>query len=390
MGNKLKNSLQNIQNFIALGMPNENFLIEKLNERRSNLSLRTLKLPSDKIDFYSNDYLGLARNAIFYAELRAYLDQNHLAHGSTGSRLISGQHPVFEKTERQIATFHQAGAALIFNSGYDANLGLFSSIASKGDTLLYDSLVHASIRDGIRLSFAGAFSFQHNDPESLEAKLRRQKERCFVVVESVYSMDGDQAPLKEMQSLCENYGAYLIVDEAHATGVIGEQGEGLVQHLGLQNRCFARVHTFGKALGVHGAAVVGSDILKQFLINYARPFIYTTALPPASVAAVAMAYQRFPEMVAERNSLRKLVDFFQKATLPFERTISNTPIQILLTPGNENAKHYANHLQERGFQVNAILAPTVPKGEERLRIVLHSFNTKDELERLTKVLSGLV
>lgn len=370
-------------------MQNEDFLLKKLHGREANSSLRTLDKQQKGIDFYSNDYLGLAGNKDFQGKLSSRIRETNLSHGSTGSRLISGNHPLFEEAEKLIADFHEAEAALIFNSGYDANTGLLSSIPGREDVILYDSLVHASVRDGIRLSLAVAFSFAHNDPKQLEEKLQRIKKRVFVVVESVYSMDGDKAALEAIVFLCKKYRAYLIVDEAHATGVVGQRGEGLVQHLGLQDQCFARIPTFGKALGVHGAAIVGSNILKQFLLNYARSFIYTTALPPAPVAAIVETYRRFPLMKTERDHLKGLITLFQKADIPFKKKVSETPIQIVLTPGNEQAKKLEKQLQKQGFMIRAILSPTVPKGSERLRIILHSFNTREEVEELVKTFERL-
>jgi 8-amino-7-oxononanoate synthase len=371
---------------VALGMPDEPFLSQKLEERRAGGALRSLQTLSGKTDLYSNDYLGLARSNILGEMIAADISSRHLPHGSTGSRLLSGNHPVFEETERIIAETHHGQAALIFNSGYDANTGLLSSVPARGEVILYDSLIHASLRDGVRLSLATAHSFPHNDMDRLEDRLRRLDRPAFVVVESVYSMDGDLAPLEIIASLCERYGARLIVDEAHATGVVGAGGEGLVQQLKLEDKCLARIHTFGKALGVHGAAVVGSNTLKQYLVNFARSFIYTTALPPSSVAAIAAAYRLFPSMHAERAHLDQLINGFRKAGLPFERTDSATPIQILVTPGNEKAKALEARLQQAGLGVRAILSPTVPKGKERLRIVLHSFNTSSELQVLLQQL----
>ena len=219
--------------------------------------------------------------------------------GSGGSRLLAGNYPLIEKLEKSIASFHDAEAGLIFNSGYDANIGLLSCIALKEDTILYDQLIHASLRDGIRLGYAQSFSFEHNNPASLELRLKQAAGTVYVVTESLFSMDGDLAPLQEMAALCEQYNAKLIVDEAHATGIVGEHGEGLVQHLQLQSKCFARIHTFGKALGVHGAIVLGSSFLRSYLINFSRPFIYTTALPPCTVQHIAEAYKLFPGMVIE-------------------------------------------------------------------------------------------
>lgn len=370
-------------------MPEEDFLMQKLEERKQRFAIRTLKKQSNRFDFDSNDYLGLAGNGEFQKSVRQEISKHRLSFGSTGSRLLSANHELFEQTEHVIARFHNTAAALIFNSGYDANVGLLHSIASRGDAIIYDSLVHASLRDGIRLSLAPSFSFLHNDLKSLEYKLAHVKRRSFVVVESVYSMDGDQAPLKSICNLCSKYDAYLIVDEAHATGVIGSKGEGLVQSLGLGPACLARIHTFGKALGVHGAAVVGSEVLKQYLVNYARTFIYTTALAPASVAAIAAAYRSFPKMNAERAHLKKLIAFFQKSRVPFEKSPSLTPIQVLITPGNETATAVAKALQENGFDIKPILSPTVPEGKERLRIVLHAFNSLDEVGQLISLLGEL-
>ena len=375
----------------------ENFLEKKLGERRRQNAFRQLRLPDGKTDFCSNDYLGIATRGLIEQHLAAEdlrlasggPDQNSgqpgiasLHHGSGGSRLLAGNYSLIEETEKTLADFHEAPAALIFNSGYDANLGLLSCVPQRGDTVLYDYLSHASIRDGIRLSFAQAHSFLHNDCRDLEKKLQAAKGNIFVVTESVFSMDGDQAPLQEMAGLCRQYGAFLVVDEAHATGVIGKKGEGLVQELGLQDDCFARVHTFGKAVGCHGAIVLGSSLLRDYLINFSRSFIYTTALPETSVQAIRTAYALFPGMEPERQHLRALIAHFQQAALGFERLNSRTPVQVVIVPGNEAVKELAGQLQSRGLDVRPILYPTVPKGGERLRIVLHAFNTIAELDTL--------
>lgn len=357
----------------------EEFLVKRLEERIQRHAFRQLRLPEDKVDFCSNDYLGLVNG-----NLTGLATEPGYRKGSTGSRLLAGNYALIEDTEQLIARFHKAPAGLIFNSGYDANTGLMSCIARKGDTILYDALSHASIRDGIRLSFAQSFAFRHNDLEDLEKRLQRTggTGSVFVVTESVFSMDGDIAPLKAMVSLCTNYQAHLIVDEAHTTGVVGEQGEGVVQELGLEKHCFARIHTFGKALGAHGAIVLGSEPLRNYLINFSRPFIYTTALPESSMAVIREAYRVFPEMKEERRHLARLIEQFQQAALPFERLISQTPIQGIIVPGNEAVKNLADRLQAEGLDVRPILSPTVPAGTERLRIVLHAFNTPAELARL--------
>jgi len=208
-------------------MYNDEFLNKKLNERKQQNAFRTLRITKDKTDFCSNDYLGIVKNNL----LQLSTDNCQLRTGSTGSRLLSGNYKLIEETEKEIAIFHQSQTALIFNSGYDANVGLLSSIPQRGDTILYDFLSHASIRDGIRLSFAESFSFAHNDVNDLEKKLNHAKGNIFVVTESVFSMDGDVCPLQQLVQVCKKYNAHLVIDEAHATGVVGERGEGLVQHL---------------------------------------------------------------------------------------------------------------------------------------------------------------
>ena len=362
----------------------EDFLDKKLNKRAKDHSVRKLVFrPTDMIDFTSNDYLGIVKNGLIEQAV-----PSNLSHGSTGSRLLSGNYHLIEETENLIANFHNAEAALIFNSGYDANTGLLSCVPQKNDTIIYDQLSHSSLRDGIRLSFANAFSFFHNDLNYLEKKLKSAGKggEKFVVTESIYSMDGDRAPLKQIADLCERFNAALIVDEAHATGIIGEKGEGLVQESFLEEKCFARIHTFGKACGVHGAAIVGSKKLRDYLINFSRQFIYSTSLPPASTQAIKISYETFPSMQEERNHLNELVKIFQSIKLRFKILESDTPIQPVVIPGNEEVKKVAEVCHQKNFDVRPILYPTVPEGQERLRIVLHSFNSETEIRSLLRVL----
>ena len=257
-------------------------LSSKLEIRKQFNSLRSLQSSASLIDFASNDYLGFSQlESIFNQTHQFVIEHNFTQNGATGSRLISGNHPLYQLAEDYIAQFHQCESALIFNSGYDANVGFFSSVPQKGDLILYDELCHASIRDGIKLSNAKAYKFTHNDFEELEALIQRHKAaNIYVVTESVFSMDGDTPNLEELVNVCKKHNCYLVVDEAHALGVFGDKGEGLVQMLGLQEEVFARIMTFGKGLGCHGAAVLGSNELKQYLINFTRSFIYTTGLPP--------------------------------------------------------------------------------------------------------------
>lgn len=366
----------------------EDFLHKKIEERKTQNAYRQLTQRDQKIDFCSNDYLGVVRNNLIKGRTENWeLKTGNLRHGSTGSRLLSGNYELIEETEKLIAKFHDAEAGLIFNSGYDANIGLLSCVPQRGDTIIYDYLSHASIRDGIRLSFAESFSFAHNRLDELEKKLSVAKGNIFVVTESVFSMDGDFAPLDEISGLCERYNANLIVDEAHATGIVGKKGVGLVQDMGLQAKCFARIHTFGKALGAHGAIVLGSEVLRDYLINFSRTFIYTTALPESSVAIIKDAYGIFPELNLERAHLQTMIATFQNGDIGFEKLKSLTPVQVVIISGNEAVKKKAQQLMENNFDVRPIVYPTVPKGRERLRIVMHSFNTIKEAEDLINLLS---
>jgi 8-amino-7-oxononanoate synthase len=369
----------------------DEFLSKRLEERKQQQLSRSLKLSAPgSIDFCSNDYLGIVTNDLI-GTIEKIESRTKWKTGATGSRLLSGNYPLIEEAEEKIAAFHQAEAALIFNSGYDANVGLLSCVPQRNDVVIFDSLSHASIRDGIRLSFAASYSFQHNDLSELEKKLEvaveEKSNNRFVVTESVFSMDGDIAPLQDILRVCSKYDAKLIVDEAHATGVVGESGEGLVQVLQLQNEIFARVHTFGKALGVHGAVVLGSNRLKEYLINFSRAFIYTTALPEMSIHHLLETYLIFPSLNKERKKLHDLVTLFQELPIGLEKLKSNSAIQGVVVPGNEAARNLATKLQKNNFDIRAILYPTVPKGMERLRIVLHSFNTEEQIVELAKVLS---
>ncbi|MFD0764770.1 aminotransferase class I/II-fold pyridoxal phosphate-dependent enzyme [Mucilaginibacter lutimaris] len=368
----------------------EKYIQSKLDEREALGSYRSLRPQSELIDFCSNDYLGFARSPVLKAAIQQEIDNHPLSlNGSTGSRLISGNFNYTEELEKQIAIFHQSEAGLLFNSGYDANVGLFSSLPQKGDTIIHDELIHASIIDGARLSHANRYTFRHNSRESLEAKLRQAKGICYVVIESVYSMDGDTPPIAEILNLTEQYGAHLIVDEAHAVGLYPT---GLVAQLGLVERVFARVVTFGKALGSHGAIVLGSNLLRQYLINFSRAFIYTTAAPFHQLASVKMAYQLLEKSTAAIDLLHQNIALFKKS---IERNNiypllkSDSAIQCIILDNNEKAKQAAQTLQRAGMDVRAILSPTVAKGAERIRICLHAYNTADEIDLLTSTINNI-
>lgn len=314
----------------------------------------------------------------------------YISNGSTGSRLISGNSTYTEQLEHTIADFHHAEAGLLINSGYDANVGLFSAVPQRGDTIITDELIHASVIDGSRLSFANKYTFRHNDLQSLEDKLKQAKGNCYVAVESVYSMDGDAAPIAEMIALTDQYSACLIVDEAHAVGL---SKRGIVADIGLQNRVFARVVTFGKGLGCHGAIILGSNTLREYLINFARSFIYTTAAPVHQSASIKLAYGLLEDADNAIDKLKRNIELFKKCViLNGECALidSDSQIQCILLKSNEKAKMIATELQNSGFDVRAILSPTVPQGTERIRICLHAFNSYDEITALTETINKLI
>lgn len=379
-------------------------LAQKLETRKQNQALRRLPIDYYGVDFASNDYIGFSKSKTIFEETHELLvSKNVSSNGATGSRLLSGNHPLYEETENHIATFHQSDTALLFNSGYDANVGFFSAVPQKGDFILYDEYCHASIRDGIQLSNAKAYKFQHNDYEDLQRLLEKcQSEQdqsalgteIYIVTESVFSMDGDCPEFEIILSLSEKHKAYVIVDEAHALGVFGSTGEGLMQSQHLQHRIFARIMTFGKGLGCHGAVVLGSQELKQYLVNFARSLIYTTALPPHSVATILIAYHQLEKEKTTIQNLRDNIVFFnqEKQLLGLKPIFvrSKSAIQSAIIPGNEKVKAIAKQLQENGFDVKAILAPTVPEGQERLRFCIHSYNTEEEMAQVLQLLATFV
>ncbi|MES2747585.1 MAG: pyridoxal phosphate-dependent aminotransferase family protein [Bacteroidota bacterium] len=373
-------------------------LVQKLQQREQNNALRKLPSPNNAIDFASNDYLGFAKNETIFNQTHQYLlDHNIKTNGATGSRLISGNHDLYQITEAVIADFHQSETALIFNSGYDANVGFFSSVPQRNDVILYDELCHASIRDGIQMSTAKAYKFQHNDDRELEmllTKFKSETNEVYIVTESVFSMDGDTPNFEPLVLLSEKYNSHLVVDEAHALGVFGEKGEGIIQGLGLHDKVFARIMTFGKGLGCHGAAVLGSEDLKKYLVNYARSFIYTTGLSPHSVATILIAYQQLSMEKATLQQLKSNIQYFnqQKIQLGLKPLFvySKSAIQCAIIPGNEKVKSIANQLQEKDFDVKPILSPTVPEGQERLRFCLHSYNSEKEISEVLQLLATFV
>ena len=367
----------------------------KLEGRRQNNSLRSLYPRDHLIDFSSNDYLGFSSNKSLYDEVAKALKNSDANNGSGGSRLLSGNFLFHENLEIQLAQFFKTEAALLFNSGYDANLGLLSAVPQRGDRIFYDEYAHASIRDGIRLSNAKSYSFRHNDVQDLKQKLEttQSEGEVYLVVETIYSMDGDAAPLKDLVHLAENKGIKLIVDEAHSTGIYGDKGEGITVSLGLFSSVFARIHTFGKGLGCHGAVVTGDEILIQYLINFSRPFIYTTAMPLHSVLTIKYAIEMI-ETTQERFKLRSNIDHFRQMIERFNLKeifiTSSSPIQSAVIKSPDRVKEIAARLREHHFDAKAILSPTVPIGQERIRFCIHSHNTSAEIQEILFLLSTFV
>ncbi|WP_163409282.1 aminotransferase class I/II-fold pyridoxal phosphate-dependent enzyme [Flavobacterium ajazii] len=377
-------------------------LNQKLENRKLNNSLRKLPAFNNLVDFSSNDYIGFSKSESIFKHTHAYLLENEIfQNGATGSRLISGNHSLYQIAETFISQFHDAESALIFNSGYDANIGFFSALPQRNDVILYDELSHASIRDGITMSNAKSYKFNHNDFEDLERliiKFQFSKSQIptniYVVTETVFSMDGDSPNLEELVQLTEKYNCYLVVDEAHTLGVFGEKGEGLTQYQQLHHRIFSRIMTFGKGLGCHGAVVLGSIELKEYLVNFARSFIYTTGLSPHSVATILVAYQQLEIEKETIEKLRQNIILFnqQKNLLGLKPMFvrSKSAIQSAIIPGNGNVKQIAQQLQDKGFDVKPILSPTVPEGQERLRFCIHSYNTEEEINQVLEFLRDLV
>ena len=383
----------------------ERHLSEIIQQRKEQSLFRSLRTKENLVDFCSNDYLGFSQKIKLNSEI--YSSPS----GATGSRLLAGNTQFVEELEQEIADFHGAEAGLIFNSGYDANVGLLSCIPQKNDLLITDELIHASMIDGARLSYATRYKFRHNDLESLELKVKslkfneqtipnieserrpHQTSNTFVALESVYSMDGDIANLSEISALCERYEANLIVDEAHATGIFGKNGRGLVCELGLEDKVFARIITFGKAMGCHGAIILGSKVLRDYLINFARPFIYSTAAPHHTHESVRQAYQLLKSPDFSNRKLHNLISFFKKeASQISDLQLIESPsaIQCIIISGNERCRFVATELQKSGLDIRPIVSPTVPKGKERLRICLHDFNTEEEISRIFEVLKRIL
>lgn len=361
----------------------EKFLADELTSRTNSGIIRNLKIASPALkDFTSNDYLGLAKSKDLQQKIKQSVGESTILNGATGSRLLSGNTIHHEQLEAQLAETFQAEACLIFNSGYSANLGVLSSIPTRHDTILYDELCHASIKDGIRLSLAKKHSFKHNNLTDLQQKISIAKGKVFIVVESIYSMDGDYCPLEQVVALAEASGCYIILDEAHSTGVLGPGGAGLAFALNLHSKIAIRIYTFGKAIGAHGACVAGSKNLVNYLINFSRSFIYTTALPQHTIISIAESFRFIQQHSSMQNLLQHKISVFTK-TLQ-QHSHSTSAIQTIIYGSVAKTKSAAERLLSKGFDVRPILSPTVPEGKERLRLCLHTFNEDEDIVTLAK------
>ncbi|MGO9640240.1 MAG: aminotransferase class I/II-fold pyridoxal phosphate-dependent enzyme [Candidatus Acidiferrales bacterium] len=359
-------------------------LRRELAELKRRSELRTLEVAPD-LDFSSNDYLGLSLDPRLKQAVAAALAGSGPA-AATGSRLLSGHSERWTELESNFARWIGAEAALFFTSGYLANIGLLAAVLSPEDAVFSDSANHASLIDGIRLSKARRILFPHLDLNFLEDALRREPATGarFIVVESVFSMDGDRAPLADLAALAERHGTELIVDEAHAVGVFGPSGRGAVAEAGLAGRVFATICTCGKALASSGAFICGSETLRQFLINRARTFIFSTALPPYFSAHVRAGWELAAEADAGRARLSANAELLrgELRARDFDLRGSESQIVPVVLGENERAVAVAEQLRARGFGVRAIRPPTVPPGTARLRLSVTARHTEAALREL--------
>ena len=347
---------------------------------------RTLQPPSaSSVDLSSNDYLGLADDARLKSAMIAEIERTGC--GSTGSRLLRGDRRIFACAENRFAVFKNTERALFFGSGYAANIGVLTAFLEAGDVVFSDELNHASLIDGIRLAKAERVVFPHNDRSALERLIKETpcRGQRFLVVESLFSMDGDFAPLKEYALICQEYDVALIVDEAHAVGVFGVCGSGLIEEYGIEGDVFLSINTGGKALGVSGAFVAGTASAIELLIQRARPFIFSTAPTPAVCAALIEAIEIVKQEPNRRRNLLSLSKLLRESLNENGITVSleNSQIIPIIVGASKKAVEVALALQAAGFDVRAIRPPTVAENTARLRISLNS--NLDE-----KIISGFV
>lgn len=371
---------------------------EFLKRRKQNNLLRVLKPATFRgqglrfsegkefIDLSSNDYLGFSTHPKLKEASKEVVEK--IGVGSSASRLLSGDLDIYHHLEEKTAQFKGKERALIFNSGYQANIGIISAFYSRGDVIFSDKLNHASIIDGIVLSRAKFFRFSHLSLNHLEQLLKKQRHKfkeALIITESVFSMDGDKPALGELVSLKEKYNCKLMVDEAHATGIFGKSGAGVVEEEGVVNEIDLIMGTFSKALGSFGGYVACSKRLVDYLINTARSFIYSTALPPSVIAANLASLELVKEEPKRRKDLINNADYFRKRLkdLGFKIKGSSQIVPLIVTDSQKVIK-ISEELQKKGYWVLPIRPPTVPVGESRLRFSLTLNHSKEILEKLIK------
>lgn len=360
--------------------------IEKwLANRDAKHLLRSLQPQTiNAVDFWSNDYLGLARNENLKQQVLLALEENHSENlfGSSGSRLVSGNYSFYESLEDKISRFYQAPAALYFKSGFEANLAVTSAIGTRDAVIFYDEYIHASFRFGLQQCPARSYSFRHNDLNDLERLSEFATAKVFVIIESVYSITGDFSPLAEMASFCSMKGWHLVLDEAHSNGLFGKQGQGLAVEKEICDKTAIRMMPFGKAAGNTGAAILCPDWLKTYLINASMPFVYSTGAPLSSLLSLNIHLDSLSKSHTERENLFRIIDHFRKKLETFTeiKQTASHPIQSIEIDSAEKARTIAQSCIHAGLMLKAMLPPTSPANRNFLRITLHSFNNESEIE----------
>ena len=338
----------------------------------------------DLLDFSSNDYLGLSHHPNLRRAVQQATEQ--FGASSCASRLLSGDLTIHHELEERVAALSGKESALVFSSGYQANVGIISALVGRGDVVFSDKLNHASIVDGIGLSGAKCFRFRHNDLDHLETLLKKHSQEFktrLIVTETVFSMEGDRSPVDRIVDLKDKHGGVLMVDEAHAAGIYGPAGAGIVAEENLSDRVELIMGTFSKALGSFGAYVAGSGQMTDFLVNACRSFIYSTALPPGITAANLAALEVVEKEPERRTVLRENAAWFREALIGQGHDVRGSSQIVPLVVGDaERANVASAALQERGFHVLAIRPPTVPAGEARLRFSLTYDHSRQQLSEL--------
>ena len=377
-------------------------LQSELNERaalgllRQRCMLQSPQAPHIMVDgksylsFCSNDYLGLANHQQLITALQQGAQQHGV--GAGAAHLVSGHSATHHQLENELAAFVSKPAALLFSTGYMANLGVVQALVSKGDTVFADKFNHASLNDAMQLSRAAVKRYRHNDIAQLALLLEQATSgRKLVITDAVFSMDGDLAPLPELLVLCEQHDAWLLIDDAHGFGVLGEQGRGSLAHFGIASKRVIYMATLGKAAGVFGAFVAAEQVVIDTLINHARSYVYTTATPPALASALLESLGLIANGDELRGHLQRLIAQLRSGlrSLPWSAMPSATAIQPLLVGGNQAALNLSAGLRERGIWVAAIRPPTVPQGTARLRITLSAAHREADVTRLIESLHEL-